>query len=416
MIDSKSIEELAGKIDLLTVVEKYARGPVKKRGAGYSCLSPFTKEKTPSMFIRPDKGYFKDFSSGKGGDAITFIMEIEQVNYVESLRILAEIFNVELKESEDTESFSLSQKAHVMNDLFMKNLQSNPVALEYVTKRFGANAAERFGIGLYTTEGNMDVKRELGLLWEGKDKPVQPMKDRITFPVRGRVGRIQTYFARTMGDDKPKYIGGTNTRWYNKPETLYGLHENARSIMQDNLGYLVEGQPDVITMFRYGYPALSPMGTSMSSVQIGQCKKLTRHWIVLFDGDDAGRRATVRVVEEFAEEGIEVDVALLPEGSDPDSYLQENKSMKVPPMPGFDFLKQYEGEAKALHVAHRFLNATKKLLPANVSWEYIKLADRFVLDKNIFERQFAQSKPIKDHKPMRLERRWNEIIKRHQIT
>ena len=356
MISKDTIEEVKNRIDIVEVVSDFLS--LKKSGKDYKALSPFAHERTPSFFVVPSKGIFKDFSSGKGGDAITFVMEHEKMSYSETIRYLAAKYGVEIKEdaSVNPEEFSQQESLYIAmgfaRDFFQKNLtekEEGQIGLNYfqMERRFSDAIIRKFELGYALQGWDLLMKEALksgygeealeksGLIVVKEEKRYDRFRGRVMFPVHNLSGKVIAFGARMMGSDpkQPKYLNSPETEIYSKGEALYGIYQSRNAIRQADLCYLVEGYTDVISMHQAGVEnVVSSSGTSLTEKQIRLIKRFTNNVTVLFDGDAAGIRAAIRGVDMILKGGLHVRVVRLPDGEDPDSY--SNKA-------GLEELKKY---------------------------------------------------------------------------
>src|SRR6218665_2335204 len=292
MISKDTIEEVKNRIDIVEVVSDFLS--LKKSGKDYKALSPFAHERTPSFFVVPSKGIFKDFSSGKGGDAITFVMEHEKMSYSETIRYLAAKYGVEIKEdaSVNPEEFSQQESLYIAmgfaRDFFQKNLtekEEGQIGLNYfqMERRFSDAIIRKFELGYALQGWDLLMKEALksgygeetleksGLIVVKEEKRYDRFRGRVMFPVHNLSGKVIAFGARMMGSDpkQPKYLNSPETEIYSKGEALYGIYQSRNAIRQADLCYLVEGYTDVISMHQAGVEnVVSSSGTSLTEKQI----------------------------------------------------------------------------------------------------------------------------------------------------
>jgi DNA primase len=350
MISKATIEEVKNRIDIVDVVADFVT--LKRSGQNYKALSPFTDEKTPSFYVVPAKGIFKDFSSGKGGDAITFVMEHEGMSYLEAIRYLAKKYGVEVKEEARTAEESLAQSERdslfiVMNfakDYFKETLhkheEGRSIGLSYFRERgFHDRTLEKFELG-YTLNDwhhlekkaiaagySLPVLEKAGLVIKKEDgKTYDRFRGRVIFPVHNLSGKIIAFGARilTKEKDQPKYINSPETDIYHKSQVLFGLFQGRHDIRKHDFCYLVEGYTDVISLHQAGVEnVVASSGTALTEEQIRLIRRFTENVTVLFDGDAAGIKAALRGIDLVLKGGLNVRVVLLPDGEDPDSYSRK---------------------------------------------------------------------------------------------
>jgi DNA primase len=350
LISRDTIEEIRNRIDIIDVISDFMT--LKKSGQNYKALSPFSNEKTPSFFVVPAKGIFKDFSSGKGGDAITFVMEHEKLSYAEALRYLAKKYGVEIKEDQLSEDSKAAQSEKeslyiLMNfakEYYRKQLSGSEegisIGLSYFRERgFNDRTIEKFELG-YALEGwenftkeailkgyNKDLLEKAGLVVKKEDgSSYDRFRGRVIFPVHNVSGKVVAFGARMLGKDKnqPKYINSPETDIYHKSDVLYGLYQAKNSIRQHEVCYLVEGYTDVISLHQSDVDnVVASSGTALTENQIKAIKRFTENITVLFDGDSAGIKAALRGIDLILKGGMNVRVVLFPDGEDPDSYSRK---------------------------------------------------------------------------------------------
>ncbi|MEM9326226.1 MAG: DNA primase [Bacteroidota bacterium] len=349
MIDPATIEEIKNRMDITEVVGDFVN--LKRSGSSLKALSPFTTEKTPSFYVVPSKGIFKDFSSGKGGDAITFVMEIDGLSYVEALKYLAGKYGIEIKEEEQSDEVQAAQNRreslyiamNYANELFKRQLaeheEGQSIGYSYFRERgFSDETIKAFGLG-YALEGwdhlykeatkagySKEVLEEAGLITTRDDRTYDRFRGRVTFPIHNITGKVIAFGARTLSKEKkgPKYLNSPETELYNKSKVLYGLFQAKQSIRQEDNCFLVEGYTDVISLHQAGVPnVVSSSGTALTEDQVKLIKRYSKNVTVLFDGDAAGIRASIRGIDMLLEGDLNVKAVPLPDGEDPDSYSRQ---------------------------------------------------------------------------------------------
>ena len=356
MITRDTIEEVRSRMDIVDVVSDFVS--LKKSGANYKALSPFTSEKTPSFFVVPAKGIFKDFSSGKGGDAISFVMEHEGLSYPEALRFLAKKYGVEIKEDQtpiDESAISDREALFIVMAFardYFKNLLHNHeegkgIGLSYFKERgFNNRTIEKFELG-YSLESwdglyheaiknvfSEEVLEKAGLIIKKDNKTYDRFRGRVIFPVHNLAGKVVAFGARILSKDKktnqPKYINSPETDIYHKSNVLFGLYQGKNSIRQSDNCFLVEGYTDVISLHQSGIEnVVASSGTALTDEQVKLIKRFTDNVTVLFDGDAAGIKAAVRGIDMILKAGLNVRVVALPDGEDPDSFSSNKSSTEL---------------------------------------------------------------------------------------
>ncbi len=340
IFDATRVEEVIG--DFVSL---------KKSGSNYKGLSPFSSEKTPSFMVSPAKQIWKDFSSGKGGNAVSFLMEHEHFTYPEALRYLAKKYNIEIEETEQTDEekqlinekeslFLVSEyaKKYFENSLW-KTDEGQSVGLSYFKNRgFKHNIIEKFGLGYSPDRWDaltadaisngykLDYLEKTGLTVVKDDKKFDRFKGRVMFPIQSLSGRVLGFGGRILGNDKKmaKYLNSPESDIYHKSKILYGIFHAKQAIAKEDSCYLVEGYTDVIQMHQAGVEnVVASSGTALTTDQIRLIQRLTQNVTVLFDGDAAGMRASLRGIDLILETGMNVRVCAMPDGEDPDSLAKK---------------------------------------------------------------------------------------------
>jgi len=350
MITQLTIDKIIEATDIVEVIGEFVE--LKKRGANYVGLSPFANERTPSFTVSPAKGIFKDFSSGKGGNAIHFLMELEKLTYPEALRWLAKKYGIEIEETRETpenreadsrrENLMVvtSYAAKFFHESLLETEEGKNIGLSYFKERgFTAETIRKFELGYspdqweafsgkavssgykeeYLVESGLSVKRDNGSLYDR-------YRGRVMFPIHSFTGRVIAFGGRTLKTDKsvPKYVNSPESEIYHKSNVLYGLYFAKKSIRDEDNCYLVEGYADVISVHQAGIEnVVASSGTSLTVEQIRLIGRLTKNITILYDGDAAGIKASLRGLDLILEEGLNVKVVLFPDGHDPDSYVRQ---------------------------------------------------------------------------------------------
>ncbi len=349
MIPQETIAKIFDSADIVEVIGDFIQ--LKKSGSNFKGLSPFANEKTPSFMVSPGKRIFKDFSSGKGGNVVSFLMEHEHLSYPEALKWLANKYNIEIEETQESEEqiAAKHQKeglylAHQFaNEFFKKSLkdtnEGKSVGLSYLKKRgYNLNTIDKFEIG-YSPEDYNALENEVknsnyslepfkksGLIKEGEKGTYDFFRGRIIFPIHNITGRIIGFGGRTLRTDKKvaKYFNSPESDIYNKSNVLYGLFQSKSEIIKSDSCLLVEGYTDVVSLHHNGVKnAVASSGTSLTDGQIRLIKRFTNNVVILYDSDPAGINASFRGVDMLLKAGLSVKVVLFPEGEDPDSYSHQ---------------------------------------------------------------------------------------------
>ncbi len=360
-ISDSTIQEIKNRIDIVEVISDFVS--LKKVGTNYRALSPFTNEKTPSFYVSPSKEIFKCFSSGKGGDAISFVMEVEGINYIEALKYLAEKYGIEVEEEEQTDEQIQAQNErdslfiilNFANEYFKEQLfdsdEGKSIGLSYFKERgFSEETIKSFHLGYSQDQWDGLLKaakaqghseemlEKAGLILKQEKKTYDRFRGRVMFPIQNVAGKVIAFGARTLRNDKkqPKYINSPETDVYHKSNILYGIHQARQAIRNEDLCYLVEGYTDVISLHQSGVTnVVASSGTSLTKEQVQLIGRYTKNITVLYDGDSAGIKASFRGIDMILEHDLNVRAVVFPEGEDPDSF---SKSM---PAEDFrDYLKE----------------------------------------------------------------------------
>ncbi len=350
MISKSTIEQVFETARVEEVIGDFVQ--LKKAGSNYKGLSPFSDERSPSFMVSPVKQIWKDFSSGKGGNAVTFLMEHEHFNYPEAIKYLAKKYNIEIEETEQTneqkEEANERESLYLVNEfantyfqnIIFKTDQGQAVGLSYFKERgFTNETIKKFNLGYaldqwdtFTDEALkqgylIEFLEKTGLTVVKEDKRFDRFKGRVLFPIHSMSGRVLGFGGRILGTDKKaaKYVNSPESEVYHKSKVLYGLFHAKQSIAKEDNCYLVEGYTDVIQFHQKGIKnVVASSGTALTPEQIRLINRLTKNITVLFDGDDAGIRASIRGIDLILEQGMNVKVCSFPKGEDPDSFARQN--------------------------------------------------------------------------------------------
>jgi len=355
MIDRETTEKIIETAEITDVIQDFVN--LKKRGTNYLGLCPFHSEKTPSFTVSPSKGIFKCFGCGKGGNAINFIMEHEHLSYPEALRYLAKKYNIEIREkeltAEEVEERNVRDsllivtnfaKKHYINNLHQREEGQN-IGLSYLRERgIRDDMIERFELGysLDQWEGftraaiqkgfKQEYLEKAGLTIAKENKRYDRFRGRIMFPIRSLSGNVIGFGGRTLKkDDKTaKYLNSPESDIYHKSNILYGIYQAKKAITQQDKCYLVEGYTDVIALHQSGIEnVVAASGTSLTENQVRLVKRFTPNITIIFDGDQAGIKASLRGIDLILEQGMNVKVLLLPDGEDPDSFAKSRNASQL---------------------------------------------------------------------------------------
>jgi DNA primase len=325
---------------------------LKRAGSNFKGLSPFSDERSPSFMVSPAKGIWKDFSSGKGGNSVAFLMEHSHFTYPEAIRYLANKYNIEIEETEQTDEekantdvresmYLVSEFAKdYFHNTLLRSEEGKAIGLSYFKERgFTAETITKFSLGYspetwdaFTKEAlgkgyKMEFLESTGLTIAREDRPFDRFKSRVMFPIQSMSGRVLGFGGRILTNDKKaaKYLNSPESDIYHKSKVLYGIFQAKQSIAKLNNCFLVEGYTDVIQFNQAGVEnVVASSGTALTPDQIRLINRLTKNITVLFDGDAAGLRASVRGIDMILEEGMNVKVCAFPDGEDPDSFARKN--------------------------------------------------------------------------------------------
>jgi DNA primase len=325
---------------------------LKKAGSNFKGLSPFSEERTPSFMVSPVKQIWKDFSTGKGGTAVSFLMEHEHFTYPEAIRYLAKKYNIEIEETIQSdakkeaagERESMYLVSEFANTYFQNTLHKTDagkaVGLSYFKERgFTPETIKKFQLG-YSTDAwsgftdaalikgyQLKYLGQTGLTIIKEEKQFDRFKGRVMFPIHSMSGRVLGFGGRILAKNEKaaKYLNSPESDIYHKSKVLYGIYFAKQTIAKEDNCYLVEGYTDVIQFHQTGIKnVVSSSGTALTAEQIRLINRLTKNITVLFDGDAAGIRAALRGVDLILEQGMNVKICTFPEGEDPDSFAKQN--------------------------------------------------------------------------------------------
>lgn len=358
MIDRETVDRIYAAANIVDIIGDYVT--LKRKGVNYQACCPFHNEKTPSFVVSPSKGVYKCFGCGKGGNAVTFLMEHENITYPEALKMVAKRYGIEVKEKEMTEEevrrnddresmFALNGwAAEYFANYLQREIEGQSVGLAYFRQKRGMTDAtiKKFGLGFCPAKGDRmskdalaaGYKQEflvstgLSLQRESDGSLYDRFRDRVIFPVHNISGRIVAFGGRTLRTDKQvaKYQNSPESEIYSKKRELYGLYFAKKAIQQQDFAIMVEGYTDVISMHQAGVEnVVSSSGTSLTTEQIRLLNRFTKNITVIYDGDSAGIHASLRGIDMILKEGMNVRVVLLPEPEDPDSFARSHTASEL---------------------------------------------------------------------------------------
>ena len=344
------VDQIYNAMDIVDIIGDYVQ--LKKKGANFWALSPFGNEKTPSFAVNPVKGIFKDFSSGKGGTAIAFLMEMEGYTYVEALRHIARKYGIEVEEEDESDAQRQARDkresllivnefaASYFHDNLMQSEEGRRIGLSYFKERglleatiktfrlgYASEAWEAFASEAQRRQYQEAYLLELGLVSrsEKNGKLYDRFRERVMFPITNATGKVVGFGGRILGNRKDvgKYINSSESEIYHKSQVLYGLEQAKKAIRDEDLCILTEGYLDVILLHQNGIQnVVASSGTALTQEQVRLIRRYTRHVLMIYDGDAAGIKAALRGIDLLLREEMEAKVLILPDQHDPDSYVR----------------------------------------------------------------------------------------------
>lgn len=357
MISRQTIDAIFSTARVEEVIGDFVS--LKRSGSNLKGLSPFADEKTPSFMVSPAKQIWKDFSTGKGGNVVTFLMEHEQFTYPEALRWLAKKYNIEIEEDreqtdEQKEELKQRESLFIVSEFAKKYFEEQlfeteegqNVGLSYFKERgFTKQTIEKFELGYSPAKRNAfteaaekkgfgkNILEASGLsIYKDSDFGIDRFRERVIFPIHSFSGRVLGFGGRILRSDikAAKYLNSPESDIYHKSKILYGIYQSKQAILKENECLLVEGYTDVISLHQAGIEnVVSSSGTALTPDQIRLIKRLTPNVIILYDGDAAGIRASFRGIDLILEQELNVKVLLFPNGEDPDSFAQKHSSEEI---------------------------------------------------------------------------------------
>ncbi|MCF8229760.1 MAG: DNA primase [Bacteroidales bacterium] len=355
MITKETIQEIYDVARVEEVVGDFVN--LKKRGVNYIGLCPFHNEKTPSFTVSPSKGIYKCFGCGKGGNAVNFVMEHEHYSYPEALKYLADKYNIEIEEEEQTPEqleqlneqeslYNISAYAQkYFSKLLFENEEGRAVGLSYLKERdYNEETIKTFQLGYcldqwedFTSHAQkngykLEFLEKSGLTIVKEDKKFDRFRGRVMFPIHNLTGKVIGFGGRILSSDKSKakYVNSPESEIYNKSKSLYGIYFARNEIVKQDNCFLVEGYTDVISLYQAGIRnVVASSGTSLTEEQVKLIKRYTPNITILYDGDEAGLKASFRGIDMILEQGMNVKIVLFPEGEDPDSYVRSHRTAET---------------------------------------------------------------------------------------
>ena len=419
MISKNTIEKVFEISRVEEVIGEFIQ--LKKSGSNFKGLSPFTNEKTPSFMISPAKQIWKDFSSGKGGNVVAFLMEHEQLSYPQAIKFLAKKYNIEVEEtaitSEQKEKIDQKEKFILICEFakrfFKEQLNKTDfgknIAYNYLLERgFNKSTIEDFEIGCLTEKRDslkeFSVKKgydiddlvSLGLISSKNQNDIY--RSRIIFPIKTISGRTVGFGARVIksSSKSAKYINSPDSIIYNKSKILYGLHNSKNEIVKNDNCYIVEGYTDVIRFHQKGIKnVVSSSGTALTIGQINIIRRLTKNITMLFDSDNAGVNATIRSIDMILSEGMNVNICLFPENEDPDSFALKKEAQEIKKYLNDNAIDFIEFKTKKLSESKRNSATEKAQVINDIISSIAKIPDK--IKQEIYIKQCSEMLEINEN-------------------
>ena len=419
MISKNTIEKVFEISRVEEVIGEFIQ--LKKSGSNYKGLSPFTNEKTPSFMISPAKQIWKDFSSGKGGNVVAFLMEHEQLSYPQAIKFLAKKYNIEVEEtaitSEQKEKIDQKEKfiliCEFAKKFFKEQLNKTDfgknIAYNYLIERgFDKSTIEDFEIGCLTEKRDslkefsvekgydIDDLVSLGLISSKNQNDIY--RSRIIFPIKTISGRTVGFGARVIksSSKSAKYINSPDSIIYNKSKILYGLHNSKNEIVKNDNCYIVEGYTDVIRFHQKGIKnVVSSSGTALTTGQINIIRRLTKNITMLFDSDNAGVNATIRSIDMILSEGMNVNICLFPENEDPDSFALKKETQEIKKYLNDNAIDFIEFKTKKLSESKRNSATEKAQVINDIISSIAKIPDK--IKQEIYIKQCSEMLEISEN-------------------
>jgi len=392
MPTDSTLEEIKNRIDVVDLISEYVH--LKQAGQNWKGLCPFHTEKTPSFTVSPSKQIYHCFGCGSGGDIFSFLVKYENVSFPEAVRILAKKAGITLKESRK-DAVSAGEKEVLLNmhkdavSFFQQNLAKNAKAAEYLSRRgISSEARKLFSLGYaprtwdalmkyLTRKGyKAEMIKKAGLATQGTKGLYDTFRDRIMFPIHDLKGDVIAFGGRSFDGDEPKYLNSPETIIFNKRRVLYGLHQAKDAVKKSGFALFMEGYLDVITAHMYGFTnAAAPLGTAFTQEHGKLIKRFAEDVVLVFDSDDAGRKAAKNAAGILLEAGLNVRIISCPENEDPDSYLRKNgkeafQGLIEKPLTVIDFYMLQKGDRR--FIAREAIETISKIPDRILQGDYVK--------------------------------------------
>lgn len=397
-----TLEEIKNRIDIVDLVSEYVT--LKHAGQNWKGLCPFHSEKTPSFTVSPSKQIFHCFGCNSGGDIFTFLVKYENVSFPEAVRILAKKAGVVLKESRK-DAASSGEKETLLNIhrdaalFFQQQLSKSDKARAYLSKRgISADACKLFALGYAPKSWNSlltygagrgykpEIMKKAGLATQGSKGTYDTFRDRIMFPIYDLKADVIAFGGRSINGDEPKYLNSPETAIFNKRRVLYGIHRARDPIKKTGYALFMEGYLDVITAHIHGFTnAVAPLGTAFTHEHGKLIKRFVEDVVLVFDGDEAGRKAAGNAANILFESGLNVRVLSFPEGEDPDSFLrkrgqEEFQKLLDAPMTIIEFYGRQQGDRRL--IAREAIATISRIPDRIMQGQYVKmLSEKFRINE-----------------------------------
>lgn len=372
-IPEETINAIIEKADIVEVISEYVK--LEKKGNDYKGICPFHNDTNPSFSVSPAKKVYKCFSCNEAGGVVKFVQKIRNVSFLEAIKILGDKYNikVDIKGNEYSENlkkyYNIMQEATETYEFYLNNTKEGEAALEYLHGRhLDDDIIKRFQIGLSSSKDNIICKalidtekflpldlKEINLIGDNNGKYFDLFRERVMFPIKNLNGNIIAFSGRLYKEGKPKYINSSESLIFKKGQILYNYFESQNDIKLQNHVFVFEGFMDVIAAYRCGINnTVATMGTALTNEQINAIKKLTNNVVLCYDGDEPGIEATKRAIRLFINAGMNVKVVLMPDGLDPDEFINKygndglNKYLRTKSLSSIEYL--YEVEKRKLNI------------------------------------------------------------------
>ncbi len=428
-IPQETIDKVLEKADIVEVISEYVK--LEKKGNDYKGICPFHNDTNPSFSVSPSKKVYKCFSCNEAGGVIKFVEKIRNVSFLEAVKILGDKYNiaVDLKGNEYSENlkkyYNIMQEATKAYEFYLKNTKEGEAALEYLHNRnLNDEIIKRFQIGLSSSKDNIICKtliesemflpldlKEVNLIGDDAGRYYDLFRERVMFPIKNLNGNIVAFSGRLYKDGKPKYINSSESIIFKKGQILYNYFESQNEIKLQNNVFVFEGFMDVIAAYRCGINnAVATMGTALTNEQINALKKLTNNVVLCYDGDEPGIEATKRAIRLFINANMNVKVVLMPDGLDPDEFINKygneglNSFLKTKALSSVEYL--YEVEKRKLNI-----NDSNSIISfQNNVYTFLKFFNSKSLESIVLDRMAKDLNLNKEDLKVDLDKKEEQII------